>query len=459
MKMSLLRAPRLFGAGVKSLDGKCDRLRRAGLTGTTNIVAQGINIAVTLISVPLTVPYLGIERYGLWLTIGSLLAWLTVADLGLKNSLVNALAEANGLDNRQMASEAVSTAFWVQVGLVAVFGLIAALAIPHINWHKVFNVSQQVSTQELRWGVGVFLACFLLSLPTGIVPAIYLGYQEGYIANLWLTVGSLLSLLALVLVTRFEGGLPQLILAVSGIRVVVTIVNGIYLVFKEKSWLRPKFRAIRLGSLKRLLATGSMYMVAQLSGAGIFSSQALIISQISGPAQVGPFGIAYKLLTLPMMVTMLLTGPLLPAYGEAQARGDWNWIRQVLKKTLKITLTCLGPALLVLGFWAQPIIRLWAGTVMVPETSIVVWLSLYTLIVCIAQIFSVVIFGLERVRAQALVSSLTAIITVGFGISLTRISGPTGMAQAMTLAILGNAIVVAIICLKLVKNKSYVAEA
>ncbi len=424
------------------------RLWRAGLTGTTNVIAQGFNIAVNLISVPLTVHYLGAERYGLWMTMSSFLAWLSVADLGLRNSLVNYLAEANGLDNRQVAVEAVATAFWVQAGLALVFCIIAALAIPYINWHAVFNVSQQVPRSELRWGMGALLACFILSIPAGIVPAIYLGYQEGYINNLWLIAASLLSLLALLLVTRHNGGMPELILALSGIRVLVTIANGIYLFFKDKSWLRPKLGTIRLASLKRLLSTGGMYVVAQLSGACMFSSQAMIISQFSGPGHVGPFTIAYRLLTLPQLLIILLTAPLLPAYGEAKTRGDWHWVRKVLYKSAWLTIFSLSPFVLLIALFAKDIIIFWAGQLMVPDNGIIIWLTIYAILGGVAQIFSVMLFGIERVGLQALVSAVTAIFTVVSGMALTKCSGPPGMALGMTIGIMINLTLMAIACRK-----------
>ncbi len=50
-----------------------ERIQRAGLTGMSSVMAQGITIAAGFISVPLTIGYLGEERYGIWLTINALL--------------------------------------------------------------------------------------------------------------------------------------------------------------------------------------------------------------------------------------------------------------------------------------------------------------------------------------------------------------------------------------------------
>src|SRR5690349_5907384 len=80
------------------------RLRRAGLSGITSVIAQATAMAANLITVPLTVKYLGPERYGVWLTLCSAVAWLAVMDLGFGgNGLINVLAEADGNGDRDAA--------------------------------------------------------------------------------------------------------------------------------------------------------------------------------------------------------------------------------------------------------------------------------------------------------------------------------------------------------------------
>ena len=111
------------------------RIRRAGLTGISSMMAQGMTIAASFISVPLTVRYLGKERYGIWLTINALLQWLYVSNLGLSgNALINKLSEANGQEDKKLGRELVSTAWAILSGLSAVLLLLFAVSLPFINW-------------------------------------------------------------------------------------------------------------------------------------------------------------------------------------------------------------------------------------------------------------------------------------------------------------------------------------
>ncbi|MGC2402193.1 MAG: hypothetical protein WA510_20540, partial [Acidobacteriaceae bacterium] len=43
-----------------------ERYRRAGITASSSFIGKALNILISFLSVPLTVHYLGAERYGVW---------------------------------------------------------------------------------------------------------------------------------------------------------------------------------------------------------------------------------------------------------------------------------------------------------------------------------------------------------------------------------------------------------
>ena len=94
-----------------------ERYRRAGLTASASFISKALTIVISFVSVPLTVNYLGPERYGVWLTIGSLLTWMSMTDFGIAgNALVNLLADAHGKEDKRLAGQHASSAFWTLVG-------------------------------------------------------------------------------------------------------------------------------------------------------------------------------------------------------------------------------------------------------------------------------------------------------------------------------------------------------
>src|SRR6478735_10200709 len=63
----------------------------------TAILAQAIQVITAVVSVPLTLNYLGKERFGLWMTISTFLSFINFSDFGIgigyQNGLSKVIAE------------------------------------------------------------------------------------------------------------------------------------------------------------------------------------------------------------------------------------------------------------------------------------------------------------------------------------------------------------------------------
>src|ERR1035437_10668458 len=57
-------------------------------------IIKGCSIAVSLLLVPITIHYVNPTRYGIWLTLSSIVGWFSFFDVGLGNGLRNKFAEA-----------------------------------------------------------------------------------------------------------------------------------------------------------------------------------------------------------------------------------------------------------------------------------------------------------------------------------------------------------------------------
>ena len=103
------------------VQGRDVRIVRGIFSG---LAGRGVATLVSFISVPLTVRYLGPERYGARVTISTVIAWVALADFGLSNSLTNAVSEGYAKNSQDLAQSYVSAAFWSLTGIATVLALI-----------------------------------------------------------------------------------------------------------------------------------------------------------------------------------------------------------------------------------------------------------------------------------------------------------------------------------------------
>ncbi|HYG36018.1 MAG TPA: oligosaccharide flippase family protein, partial [Clostridia bacterium] len=320
-----------------------------------------INAVVVLVSVPLTVRYLGSERYGLWMAIGSFVSLLSFADFGLGNGLMNKLAEAHGKGDLLESRRYISSTFFLLSALALFLGLLVAIAYPFVPWARAFNASSPTAVQEAGPTMLVISLCLLAGIPLGVVARIQMGYQEGFTNYLWSSAGALVGLCGVLLAVSCRTSLPILVLASVGSPVVVMFVNGIWLFTYHRPQLFPHWRHASLVVVRSILGTGSLFLIIQVASAVYLGLDNIIIAQLFGPAEVAEYSVANKLFSFfPPLMGMFL-GALWPAYSEAKARGDFHWIKVTFYKSVRISFCAGFIVSLVLIAFARPIISLWVG--------------------------------------------------------------------------------------------------
>ena len=243
-----------------------ERYRRAGFTAAAAFAAKIVGVAAAFVTVPLTLNYLGSERYGLWMTISSVSLMLGFADLGIGNGVLNAVADAHGRDDRRLGREAVSSGFFllslISVALVAVF----AVVYTFVPWARVYNVTSADAIREAGPATAVFFLVWALNIPLGVVQRVQLGYQKGFVNYAWQAAGSLFALVGAVLAIVSEAGLPWLVLALTGGPLLAVALNGAVEFGWVRPWLRPAWSHVTHAVAGRILRLGVWFFIIQLCG-------------------------------------------------------------------------------------------------------------------------------------------------------------------------------------------------
>lgn len=412
-------------------DGRSkERYRRVVLTAGGSFVNKGVTLLTGLISVPLTVHYLGAERYGLWMTISSAVAFLTFADLGLGNGLLNAVSKADGLDNRTSATTAVSSAFFMLSGIAISLFAIFWITYPYVPWGRVFNVTSDVAISESGPAMAILVLICLINMPLGIIGRIQMGYQEGYKNQLWLSLGALLGLAGVLIAIYLKAGLPWLVLAISGGPLLATLMNGFHLFAFSRPHLFPKWRHFNLANSKNLIGVGMIFFLLQFFTLLSSSVDNIVIAQVLGASAVASYAITKKLFMI-MQINQFIIQPLWPAFGEAMARKNYKWAKKTLTRTLKFSLSTGMLTALPLLIFGKSIISFWVGPELVPSSALLVGFFFYVFLVNYGGTMSVFLNSGSLVGKQCVFVGMAAISSVILQIILAGPWGTIGVIWAI----------------------------
>lgn len=423
---STVRYIRLAFSGAGTSNEAQRRYVRIVQAVSTGLAGRGVAVLVSFISIPLTVRYLGAERYGVWVTISTAIAWMALADFGLSSSLTNVVSEGYAKGRRDVTQDYVASAFWSLVVVMAVLSLVFFLVWPSVSWDRVFNVQSAVAREEVGTAVAVAFAIFALNFPLSVVARVYGAYQELAVANAWSAAGNLLGLAALLVVTRLKGGLAALVIAVSGATLLVNVISSVWLFAHSKPWLAPRPRCVKWHAIQRLGSLGGMFFVIQIAGLVFFQTDNLIIAHYLGAASVTPYSVTWRLFTYTTLFQILANPSFWPAYAEAFSRGDGNWVRRSFALNFKFTVGSTVALALPLVFIGRWIIREWAGAVAVPPSALLISMAVWSVVYAATSSQSCILAASGRLRGQMIYSGAGAAANIPVSIFLVQRIGATG---------------------------------
>ena len=348
-----------------------ERYRRIALATASVIAARAASAVSVLVSVPLTIRYLGHERYGMWMVISSLMILASCADLGLGNGLVNSVAAADGRADRHAMRSAISCSFFM-VSSIAVF-LLGAFAMVYavVPWERLFNVSSHLAVEESGPAVAAFVICFALSLPLDLIQRVRMGQQEAHINYLWQCAGNLMGLAMVVLAVLCRAGLPTLVFALFGPPLLTMLINSCVHFGWQRPWLRPSWTSLDGTVARTLMRSGCAFLILQVFTLLGNATDNVVIAHVRGASAVAPYAVTQKLFMFALLAQAFVL-PLWPAFGEAQARRDWKWARHALNRSLLVSVVLGVTLALPLVALGRAIIYQWAGPQLIPSQSLLV---------------------------------------------------------------------------------------
>lgn len=389
-----------------------ERYRRSILTSVSAIASKSLTSIIMLVSVPLTISYLGTERFGLWMTISSLLLILsTFSDLGLSVSYMNKISEANGVDHdraRTYTSNAIFVLF-LSGALILFFFLIST---PFLNWASIFSLKSPETVLEVKKAIRLLIILFVVGLPFILVEKFQEGNQAGYLSYLWQSIGNVLGLLGLFLVVYFQLGLSALVLVTLGFPVVTRIINFLFQFRVKKKWGWPRFTDINTKIIRELIRPGMIFFFISIFHVIGYNSDNFIISNMLDPSSVAVYGVVQKA-TLVSLLFWSFTASLWPAYTEALAKKDFFWLKKTIKRTLLINLVFgIGFGFLLTMFGSQ-LIFMWTGGQLLPSLDLLLGFSFYIIVNGLVGSFAIIYnssFILKWQLPLIIASSLSSIV-------------------------------------------------
>lgn len=358
-----------------------------------NFAARVISLLIAVAAMPYVIHHLGPDRFGLlslaWIVVG----YFALFDLGIGPATTKFVAELLGKGEDEKLPGLVWTALASQVCFGLVAGILLVAATPTLVEH-VLRIPVALHL-EARLIFLILAVSFPIDFANGSLQGVLMAMQRFDLVNAVAIPSSALTYLVPLIALVLGFGLPTIVVGL-----VLARLAAVVALFTLDAHLCPSLlQGVRFNRrlIRPLVGYGGWVTVSGAVGPILVYFDRFLIGALISIAAVGfyqpPYMISTKLWILPTSLMMTL----FPAFSASAARGDMEWIRNALVRSLKFLLLLVGPVALALAFFAHTILTLWLGAKFAAEgTTALQILAVGVLINSLAQAPYNLLLGIGR---------------------------------------------------------------
>lgn len=398
-----------------------------------NIIAslfiRGCSILISLVLVPLTIHYVNSTRYGIWLTLSSVIGWFGFFDIGFGNGLRNKFAEAMANGQKELARIYVSTTYAILTIIICIVLIIFLCVNPFLNWSGILNADKEIASELSKLALIVF-SFFCIQFILQIITTVLIADQKPAKSAFFNLLGNIFSLIIIFILTKTtQGSLLLLGFALSSTPFFVLLSSSLWFYNNEYKDVSPSFKFVKISYAKDLMKIGVKFFIIQIAAIVIYQTTNIIISQICGPKEVTVYNIAFKYFSVLTMVFSIILSPFWSAFTEAKVRQDYTWMKSVLNKLIKMWVGLVCVAFLFLIF-SQFFYTIWVGSKVIIPFNVSLVVFTYVLIFNWCAIFSQITAGLGKIKFQLYAAMALCIVNIPLAIFLGKQWGILGIVSS-----------------------------
>jgi O-antigen/teichoic acid export membrane protein len=379
-----------------------------------NILLQALSVVLSLVLLPISLRFVSVAQYGIWLTISSILLWFSRFDLGVGAGLKNKIGQELAVNNVRKVKEYISTAY------AAIFIIMTIVALGYYMFHKYFNWISILNLQYLPIvekktviaTINVVFYFFLLRFILQIINSVVEAFQFLYLARLNNFLSQFLILLAIFLLSNFKNGdIFTLGVVFSLGPVVVFVFSSLWFFSRKAPQYAPSFFLIKKSLIRPIFSLSLKFFIVQVNMLVLFQTSNILILRLYGSEDVVKYNIAFNLFSVINLAFSTVAAPYWSAYINAYALRDFNWIKHSINQLQKLWFLIVGAAFVLLIF-SDWIYLIWIGKDLHIPFLLSSVVFIYNAVFSYGLIYNTFINSTDKVMLQTLSLTVLSILFI-----------------------------------------------
>lgn len=415
-------------------------------------ICRPLSMLIYCIYIPQVLSYLGVEKYGVWSTILSILSWVNYFDIGIGNGLKNRLTQSIN-NNKLKAKELISTAYAFTALIMIIVVLIFCVISSFLNWDVILGIGNidEKLTAIINVSIIFVSSNFVLTTYKNVLYAM----QEAIKVSILELVVQCGNLLGIMFLKQFSERKLFYVACIYGMSMVMVGLIGNVLAYKRNKEICPGLKSVNYETGKSLMNLGIKFFIIQICALVLFTTDNLIISYLYGAVNVTPYSVVNTIFNAIVGIHVAFLAPVWTAVVKETSEKNWLYLKELIKKLVMLMVPFgLGTGVLVILF--EKIANIWLGYELYYNDGLILFGGFFCILSIWCNTFSYLVNGFELMKVAVIVAVIQAILNIPMSLYLAEgvHMGITGVLGGTVLSMVIAAIILPISVIKYVKQMS-----
>ena len=407
-----------------------------------NYVVIILNTVVGLLYTPYMLRMMGQSEYGLYSLVASVIAYLTVLDLGFGNAIVRYTAKFRAEKKTEEQYEMFGMFFllYLVIGIIA-FGIGLGL---YFNVGTLFgDTMTAVELDRARIMMLLLVANLAFTFPMSIWGSIIQAYEDFVFQKSLNIFRIILNTAVMICLLHFGYKAVAMVVVQTIFNVLTLVVNFIYCRRKLNIHIYFRFKHFHWGFLKEVALYSFWIFLNAIMDRVYWSTGQFVLGAMVGTAAVAVFAIAIQLEGMYMQFSTAISSVFLPKVTAMVATNrSRKEISDLFIRTGRMQYIVLAYILSGFIIFGRQFIELWAGADY-SDAYIISLLFFIPLTVPLIQNLGITILqARNEMKFRSVLYIIIALVSLAMQIVLTRYFGGIGCAMGVSGALVVGQILI-----------------
>jgi O-antigen/teichoic acid export membrane protein len=339
-------------------------------------------LAVSFISTPFIIRFLGAESYGVLLLVGLIPTYFSFADFGMGIASTKFASEAFGQGDRERESQVV----WTAAAVAAVSAMVVTLPIFLLSRSIVtaLNVPEHLVAQAST-ALKITSVAFAFGIVASVINSPMLARLRMDL-NMATQAGPKILLAAVTPVILFLGG--GIIGAVSWAFVVSVAALAVVFYFGVRLLPELARPALNRDLLNPLIRYGGAWLIASVAAMLLANIEKLFLPGLVSIRALAYYSVAFTFANMGTLFAQAMIQSLVPAFSQLLQPDHRQQFDTLFARGVRLNLIWLLPSLMVLFVIGRPFLTLWAGEEFGNESSLPLYILLIGMLFNVSSFIS-----------------------------------------------------------------------